>query len=571
VLTIPSSPEFSASKPEIIDPEASEVDFWHSGPVMYEIYPRSFNSDGNSPEGTIRGITDRLSYLNELGVDGIWLTPFYKSPMVDGGYDITSYREVDPRFGDMEDVEALIEEAHNRKIKVMVDLVPNHMSTESAWYKESSASKDKDINSKSDWFIYRDAKPDGSLPNNWPSEFRKRTWNEETSEYDKELQSVWQYVPERDQYVLCSFTDRQADLNWENPEVREAMYDEMRFLLGLGVDGFRVDMVAHIGKDPDLTDEPANPSYDSACGDPNQALRTQNREHHPSLFKYMKEMVAVLKEYDNRFMVTEDYIGGEDAVAKYGEYYAVDPMHVAPFSFQGFDFMMPHTAKDNKEFYGKYLGSMGPDFVPTSVIGNHDQPRAATRLGREAARAAALMQFTLPGIPFIYYGEELGMEDVAIPPDKIDDPYDGRDPGRTPMLWTPGKNAGFTGGDVTWLPISPDFATRNVESQRTDPRSFLSLYKRLLRLRHDSPALKLGAYIPHDTEHEHVFGYSREYNEEERLMMLINFSGKVALARTASPSSIIVSSRADSLHKIRDIRNNVLPLKPFEGVVLKAD
>jgi alpha-glucosidase len=224
---------------------------------------------------------------------------------------------------------------------------------------------------------------------------------------------------------MCTFTEAQADLNWHNPEVREAMKDEMRFLLDLGVNGFRVDMVTHICKHPDLPVHPANLDYDPARGDPNQKVLSKYRNGDPSLYAYMQEMVAVLKEYDGRFMVTEDYIGGDHLVPRYLEYYNnVDSKHSAPFSFQNFEFMMQRTAPNYKKFYDMYLGAMSPNFVPTSVLGNHDQFRVVSRIGRDAARAAAVMQLTLPDMPFIYYGEELGMEDVVIPLDKIDDPFE---------------------------------------------------------------------------------------------------------------------------------------------------
>jgi alpha-glucosidase len=555
--------------PEVVR-SSQETDFWHNGPTVYQIYPRSFKATDGSPEGTIAGITEQLPYLkgedDSLGVDAIWLTPFYRSRMVDGGYDVTSYREVNPRFGSLEDVKILIAEAHKRELKVMVDFVPNHMSTDSEWYKESSASRN---NPKSGWFIYRDAKPDGALPNNWPSEFRTRTLNETTGVYDMEFRSVWSYVPERDQYSMCTFSEAQADLNWHNPEVREAMKDEMRFLLNLGVDGFRVDMVTHIGKHPDIPDEPLNPDYKPTDTDPNHRFLSRYRNGDPSLYTYMQEMVAVLKEYDGRFMVTEDYIGGDDPVPDYLEYYNnVDPKYSAPFSFQNFEFMMSRTAPAYKKFYDKYLGAMAPDFVPTSVLGNHDQSRIVSRIGRDAARAAAVMQLTLPGMPFIYYGEELGMEDVDIPLDKIDDPYDGRDPERTPMLWTPGKNAGFTDGDETWLPLSPNASNKNVQSQLTNPHSFLSLYRRLIRLRHDSPALRIGAYIPHDTGHETVFGYSREHGSE-RLMTLINFSGKLAVASTSEQSrAIVISSHEGRVDLAESLTADTILLNPFEGLLL---
>jgi alpha-glucosidase len=546
-------------------------DFWHNGPVVYQIYPRSFNDHDAGGEGTLRGIAGRLDYLNgeeeSLGVDVIWLTPFYKSPFVDGGYDVETYREVAPRFGTMEDFRYLVDEAHAHNIKVMVDFVPNHTSTKNEWFKESSTSVD---NPKSDWFVWRDPKPDGSPPNNWLSEFRERRYDEVSGIWQKYPRSAWKYVPARNQYVLCTFTEGQADLNWHNPEVREAMKNEMRFLLDKGVDGFRVDMVTCIGKHPELPDEPLNPNYDPACGDPNEQLLRMYRNSHPSMYPYINEMVAVLKEYEGRFMVTEDYVARDDPVARYMDYYNnVDPAMCAPFSFENFDFMMPHTAQAYKTFYDRYLSALRPDCVPTSVLGNHDQSRIATRVGPEAARGAAVMQLALPGMPFIYNGEELGMEDVEIPPHKIDDPHDGRDPERTPMLWTDGKNAGFSDAEDTWLPISPDYATKNVQAQLRDPHSFLSLYRRMLRIRRDSPALRRGAYLPEDTGHQHIFGFMRQH-DGENILILRNFSERAAnvcLRSSLLVGSVVVSSNIET--PLKEIDLTELTLKPHEAVWVK--
>jgi alpha-glucosidase len=551
-----------------------EVDFWHDGPVVYQIYPRSFYDHAGRGEGTLRGITEKLPYLNgeedSLGVDVIWISPFYKSPMIDGGYDVMTYREVDPRFGTIEDLQELVTAAHERGVRVMVDFVPNHMSTQSEWYKESSASRD---NTKSDWFIYRDANPDGSPPNNWLSEFRERRYNETTGEWTKHPRSVWQYVPERNQYALCTFTAGQADLNWHTPDVRHAMHDEMRFLLDMGVDGFRVDMIPHIGKHPDLPDEPANPDYDPACGDPNQSLlRTTNRTNNPVFYPYIQEMVDVLNEYDDRFMILEDYVERDDPVANYRAYYSnVDPKKAAPFNFENFEFMMPRTAGNYKRFYDEFYRTLEPDDVPTTVNGNHDQSRLVTRVGREAARAAAVMQLTMPGMPFIYYGEELGMEDVAIPLDQVDDPFDGRDPERTPMLWTPDRNAGFSTADRTWLPVSSDYLTRNVEAERRDPHSFLTLYRRLLRMRRDSPALRRGQYVPQDSNHEDAFGFMRTHGNE-RLATVVNFSSQEIVARLRPRrvlARVAISSIAGST-KISTNLGHVL-LRPNEALVLSTD
>ncbi len=546
----------------------NERDFWHDGPVVYQIYPRSFYDDRGQGEGTINGIGEKLPYLNghekSLGIDVIWLTPFYDSPMVDGGYDVKSYREVNPKFGTMDDFRGLIEKAHNQDIKVMVDFVPNHMSTESEWYKEASSSKD---NPKTDWFLFRDAKPDGSMPNNWLSDFRGREVDE-SGNLQLHARSVWQFEPSRNQYVLCTFSPGQADLNWHNEDVREAMKNEMRFLLDMGVDGFRVDMVPHIGKHPDLIDEPLNPNYDPSHKDPNTALIRKNRDRHPALYTYMNEMVDVLNEYNDRFMVTEDYVDPDNSVNEYMSYFQnVDPKKCAPFCFEGIQ--LERGAQKYKNFYDKYLGSMGPDFIPSSVLGNHDKPRIVSRVGESAARAAAVTQLSLPGIPFIYYGEELGMENVAIPKHKIDDPFDGRDPQRTPMLWTPDRNAGFSTAKDTWLPISPDYEVKNVEAQLNDPDSFLSLYRSLLKLRRESLALRHGSYDPQDTNNEDVFSFLRT-NQNEKLATIVNFSENDTYAKLRSYRQLgriiissVVGERQESVNLNRTL------LRPNEALIVE--
>ncbi len=347
------------------------------------------------------------------------------------------------------------------------------------------------------------------------------------------------------------------------------MHNEMRFLLDLGVDGFRVDMVTHIGKNPDLLDEPLNPSFDSKSDDPNDVVLRKYRNSDPTLYAYMREMVEVLNEYEGRFMVTEDYVARDDPVARYMDYYSVDPKRCAPFSFENFDFMMPRKAGNYKAFYDKYLGAMGPDFVPTTVLGNHDNPRIASSLGAVAARAAAVMQLTLPGQAYIYYGEELGMENVEIPPHMIDDPHDGRDPERTPMQWTSGKNAGFSDAEETWLPVSPDYSTRNVEAQLQDPHSFLSLYRRLLKMRRESMALRRGLYVPQESESEEVFGFMRQH-QDERLITAINFSGEeagVKLRGSRLLGSIVLSSIYE-MQQERTVNLTGFGLRPNEAVVI---
>lgn len=547
--------------------------FWQRGPVVYQIYPRSFKDGNADGQGDLRGITEQLAYLNgadsnSLGIDAIWISPFYPSPMADGGYDISDYTNVDPRFGNIDDFKELVAAAHKRNIKVVVDFVPNHTSDEHPWFQQSRLS-DAENNPKRDWYIWRDGKSDGSPPNNWLSVFPHREYNKATAGYLLTAQSAWTYDEARGQFYLHSFSVKQPDLNWANPEVRAAMKEAMRFWLNLGVDGFRVDVADHLGKHPNFPDELPNPSYAKGTDNPDWILQRHHSKSHPSLFGYLIEMTDTLAEYEEKFMVVEVHVDRKSTLDGYLQYYQhVNPALCMPFNFEGLK--LPWTAQAQQEFLDHYLLAMQPGYVPNHVLGNHDVSRVASRIGRPAARSAALMQLALPGMVYIYYGEECGMEDVPIPPDLVQDPYDGRDPERTPMVWSADTNAGFTTADKTWLPVSPDYPKLNVQAQLADPQSFLSLYKALIEVRKTSDALRFGTYTPLHTKEPDILGFTREHNNE-RFLVLISFSSKTVSVdvsrRQNHGARIIISSGMD--RNGQTVMLDKLNLRAYEGLLIR--
>lgn len=495
---------------------------------MYHIYPRSLQDSNGDGVGDLPGIIQRLDYIKGLGVNALWLSPFYPSPMADFGYDVADYCAVHPMFGTMQDFKELLQQAHERDIRVIIDLVPNHTSDEHEWFVQSRQSR---TNPYADWYIWRNAigyTGDTPLPpNNWRDALTGGP--------------AWQWDDTRQQFYLHSFDVRQPDLNWSNPEVRTAVKEAMRYWLDLGVDGFRVDAVYWMAKDPLLSDDALNPHYVEGRDERYNALRHDKSQGWPFVYAYLSEMADVLKEpiYRGRqlFMVTEAYPDRSQPLVGYLNFYAaMDPAVAAPFNFEGLS--LPWDARAWTVFLKSFHYSL-QHFVPHGVasyaFGNHDKPRLASRLGPAAARSAAVMLLTLPGMVFVYYGEELGMEDVKIPRNMVQDPADkgggGRDPQRTPMLWTAGKHAGFSTAGKTWLPVSPDYKTRNVEAQAQDPNSFLSLYRRLGLLRNASDALKRGRLHVIVVNAPDVLGYQRVGEDGDRYTTLINFSDQPVTCR----------------------------------------
>jgi alpha-glucosidase len=539
---------------------------WPEGAVVYQIYPRSFQDSNGDGIGDLQGIRSRLDYLQDLGVNAVWLSPFYPSPMADFGYDVADYCNVEPQFGNLADFEQLLADIHSRNMHLMIDLVPNHTSDQHAWFKASRKSADSPY---SNWYVWHDAHPDSPKdkplpPNNWR--------NAITGE------SAWQWDSQRRQFYLHSFHVHQPDLNWSNQEVREALKDVMRFWLDKGVDGFRVDAVYWMAKDPLLRDDALDPLYMPGRDAPYRALLHDNSQGWPGVYAYLSELAAVLKEptyaVSDRFMVTEAYPEQRSSLEGYMAFYnGVDPLVAAPFNFAGLQ--LPWQAADWRQFleaFHRQLSAYSPYCVASYAFGNHDRPRLASRLGEAAARSAALMQLTLPGMIYIYYGEELGMQQVPIAANEAQDPAAkgdprgiGRDPERTPMQWSAEPQAGFSTVAHTWLPLAADYQSRNVASQSHQPNSFLALYKQLCQIRNNSLALRYGNIRLIDVGHNDVVAYIRSDSTEQYLVM-VNFSDSLVTCRLTIPvGQLLVSSEAQT--KLTHILEGKVELLPHEAAL----
>lgn len=528
---------------------------WRNVNAIYQIYPRSFYDASGDGVGDLPGIIAKLDYIkggeDSLGVDAIWISPFFTSPMADFGYDVADYRDVDSLFGDMDDFDRLIKEAHRRDIKVMVDYVPNHTSDKHDWFEQSRSSRD---NPKRDWYVWRDPAPDGSAPNNWLSVFGG---------------SAWEFDERTGQYYLHSFLREQPDLNWSNPDVRRAMTDVVRFWLSRGVDGIRADAVRWMAKDPEFRDNPQNPDFVPGRDDPYHSQLQSNSRYGQSLFDYLAEIAAAVEEFDDRIILFEDYPDSNFNIPdQYRAFYNVNPRVAAPFNFEGFT--VEYDAADFRRFVGSFQKIIGSELRPFYCFGNHDKPRLASRVGKEEARLIGMMQLTLPGIPVIYYGEEIGMENVEIPADSVQDPFEkqtpnmglGRDPSRTPMQWSDAPQSGFS--DVApWLPVSTDYKTCNVAVQQGSDSSMFVMYKSLLDLRR-SAVIRVGEYVGWDSQHEQIFGYIRRHKDEQ-ILTVLNMSDK--------PLTCVADMRGEvlySTHPFVTICEHLnVDLEPHQGVIVR--
>ncbi|MBV8092602.1 MAG: DUF3459 domain-containing protein [Acetobacteraceae bacterium] len=487
--------------------------WWQTG-VVYQIYPRSFQDTDGDGVGDLEGIIRRLDYLVWLGVDALWLSPIYPSPMADFGYDISDFTGIDPLFGALDSFDHLIAAAHARGLRVILDFVPNHTSDRHPWFLESRSGRH---NPKRDWYLWRDPGPGGGPPNNWRSRFGGNAWT-----YDRVS----------GQYYCHSFLPEQPDLNWRNREVRGAMYRVLRFWLDRGVDGFRVDVISSLIKDDHFRDNPINPGWQPGQRDVHRLIQLYSADR-PEVHDIITEMRALLETYPgDRVLIGEIYLPIERLVAYYGA--DLKGVHL-PFNFQliGVDWDPIGIARIIRE----YESALPEGGWPNWVLGNHDQPRIATRVGPAQARVAAMLLLTLRGTPTLYYGDELGMEDVPIPPERIRDPWALREPGfgrdgaRTPMPWDPSPNGGFTTGQP-WLPLAADHAVRCVKRLASEPRSTLSLYRQLLALRRAHPALVHGRYVPLEVKGR-VLAYMRQ-SEGERAVVALNF-GPEPVAMEGAP------------------------------------
>jgi alpha-glucosidase len=441
---------------------ADPNDWWRRA-VFYQVYPRSFRDGNGDGIGDLGGLVSGLDHLERLGIDAIWLSPIYPSPMRDFGYDVTDHCAVDPVFGTLADVDTLVERAHARGIRVLLDWVPNHTSDLHPWFLESRRSRGARTR---DWYVWRDGR-DGGPPNNWLSAFGGPAW-------------TWDQTTT--QWYLHLFLPEQPDLNWHSAEVRAAMAGTLRFWLDRGVDGFRIDVVHCIGKDPLLPDQPPEFADVDRVG----------VHDNPGTHELIREIRRVVDEYDDRVIVGEVNLRDTIRIAAY--YGAGDELHLA-FNFLSLDARWDE--RDWRSLVRTVGEGLGGSAWPTWVLSNHDTPRHRTRFGgsERRARAAAVLLLSLRGSPFVYAGEELGLEDAEVGLAERVDPG-GRDGCRAPLPWTREAPHGWPGGH--WLPFGPEPDRRSVEAQEADPTSMLHLYRRLLETRRASPALREGSLELHE-------------------------------------------------------------------------
>ncbi|MCS6283715.1 MAG: alpha-amylase [Dolichospermum sp.] len=524
--------------------------WWQRG-VVYQIYPRSFQDSNRDGIGDLNGIANRIDYLKWLGVKAVWISPVYPSPMADFGYDISNYKDIHQTFGTLVDFELLVKRLHEAGIKVILDLVPNHTSSAHPWFIESRSSRD---NPKRNWYLWKDPKADGSRPNNWLATFGGSAW-----EWDKTTK----------QYYYHAFLKEQPDLNWRNPEVQEAILDVMKFWLDKGVDGFRIDVIYHIIKDELFRDNPINPLYNNTMPDYDRLLSTYSTDQ-PEVLNVIKKMRKLSDQYKECVLIGEIYLPVEQMIKYYGV--CGDGVHL-PFNFQLIN--VEWKAKSVARIVKNYE-TLLPEFAwPNWVLGNHDQPRIAHRVGLEQAKIAAILLLTLRGTPTIYYGEEIGMTNVHIPIEEMQDPQGlnmpdknfSRDPQRTPMHWDGNINAGFTESQNPWLRVANDYRNQNVQVQKDDPNSILLLYKKLIDLRNKQPALSIGEYIPLFVD-EHILSYVRRDPNGKQFLIALNFSNcscELKLQTPYNKGQIVISS---SVELEGAFITGAIGFKANEGIVM---
>jgi alpha-glucosidase len=521
--------------------------WWQRG-AIYQIYPRSFADSDGDGVGDLRGIVDRLDHLNDgtrasLGVEAIWLSPFYRSPMADFGYDVADYCDVDPAFGTLADFDRLVEEAHRRDIKVVVDFVPNHSSDQHAWFAAARTGRD---DPRRDWYVWRDGGGPDRPPNNWRSEF-------------KAVGRAWTFDEPSGQWYLHSFLPEQPDLNWDNPDVEAAMHDVLRFWCERGVDGFRIDVAHKLAKDPQLRDvRPGAPP--------------PNEDWQPTIHERLRRLRDVVDEYPDRMLVGEVYLLDVQRVIAYIN--SGDELHLA----HNFTFLhLPWDAAAFRASIDGFEALASEAAWPAWFLANHDHPRVASRFdedgqGPARARAVLLMLYALRGTPFIYQGEELGLPDAEIPPDRVVD-VDGRDPERAPIPWRPpsqaGPGAGFTTGEP-WLPITGAAEELNAQRQASDDASTLALARRLAWLRRDEPVLAAGEQRTVDAGDD-LLAWLRTGDDGAAVLAIVNFAAEpravVAPPGLAAEGTLLLST--DPARDDGALVLDGLDLAPGEGVLVR--
>ncbi|MGD0619060.1 MAG: alpha-glucosidase, partial [Bryobacteraceae bacterium] len=545
---------------------------WWQHAIIYEIYPRSFADTNGDGIGDLNGITKHLDYLADLGVDAIWITPFYPSPQVDFGYDISNYRGIDPQYGTMADFDRLVAEAHKRNIRIVTDLVLNHTSDKHPWFIESASSR---TNPKADWYVWEDGKGPGHPPNNWQSLFGHSAWQWDPRRrqfYYHELSlfghSAWQWDPRRRQFYYHEFYKQQPDLNWRNPDVRAAMYDAVRFWLKHGVAGFRLDAITCLFEDPQLRDERVV-GGPNAFGDP--IVSREYTDNLPEVHDVLRELRKVTDEFTGRVLIGETYVNSiQDLARMYG---AHDDELQLPMDTQ-LGFVDRISAVDFRRLLNDAETGLTGN-MPLFVFDNHDRRRSWDRFADGVhdaviARLIATLLLTPRCAALVYYGQELGMEnndpqrkeDVRDPIGITGWPKDkGRDGERTPMQWNDLADAGFSTAASTWLPVAPDYKERNVVAERHDPNSLLNFYKALIRLRKENSALRDGDFeLVNATDHN-VLSYMRKAADGTEALVVLNcsVSPQTESFDVRSTQAVTLVSSFAKTGRVVDLKRVMLP------------
>jgi alpha-glucosidase len=522
--------------------------WWQTG-VIYELYPRSFQDTDGDGVGDLNGIMPRLQHLVDLGVDAIWITPIFPSPMRDFGYDVREYCDIDPLFGSIANFDALLAAAHAAGLKVILDFVSNHTSDEHPWFQDSRTSR---LSPRRDWYLWHDGKPDGSAPNNWESEFGG---------------SAWTFDEVAGQYYYHSYLKEQPDLNWRNPEVEEAMCNVLRFWFDRGVDGFRVDAIHHLLEDEECRDNPPDPNWRPGMPPSQRWLQIRTVDQ-PGVHEAIKAMRRVADVYRNKVMIGEAYLPIDRLMAYYGA--DLSGFHL-PFNFHLIS--TDWQPKAIASLIEAYEAALPVNAWPNWVLGNHDRSRVASRIGPAQARVAAMLLLTLRGTPTIYQGDEIGMADVVIPASLVQDPLErnvpgfglGRDPVRTPMPWTSEPHGGFTEGRP-WLPLNADADVLNVSIQAADLRSILSLYRALIRLRRNNDVLSVGEFNFVGAT-DYVLAYERRLGDQHMLIAL-NMTDQAQIFRVGKLArEALLSTYLDDSCPLNE---EEIHLRANEGLVLRA-
>lgn len=533
------------------------ADPWWKHAVIYEIYPRSFQDSNGDGIGDLNGITSRLDYLQDLGIDAIWVTPFFPSPQIDFGYDIADYTAVDPQFGTMADFDRLVSEAKKRNIRVIVDYVANHTSDQNQWFKESRSSR---TDPKRDWYIWHDANPAGQPPNNWLSWFGH---------------SAWTMDPATGQYYYHYFYVQQPDLNWRNPQVQKAMYDVMRFWLDRGAAGFRIDAVSRLFEDPDLHDDPLLPGK-NAYGDPN--IEHKYTDNLPEVHDILREFRKIADSYPGDPVLISE--ADQPNIGELSKMYGKNDEIQLPMDFQIAD-VNKLSARDFRRLLNE-VDNNPAGGQPHYFFSNHDQPRQWDRYGDgvhndQIAKLMATLLLTTRATPQMYYGEELGMrttppervEEVKDPIGKIGWPQEkGRDGERTPMQWDASKNAGFSSGDKPWLPVPASAAQYSVQSELRKRDSLLNYYKKLIALRRSVPALRDGGQDMLDFDDQNVLAYVRKDLKTGSIVLVaLNMTAEVKTMKFDLMSVGSKGKTAKSVLTNEVVKLDHVVLKPF-GILL---